>query len=71
MDIKVRRIIVWVLSLLIGTGVALAIVWLGFNTTLDKYGVSGWNNFYFLAIAIAGLFWIWLDYFLGTEMLPK
>ncbi len=71
MDMRIRRTIVWVASLVIGTGLALAVVFLVFKTTLDRFGVSGWNNFFFLAISIAGLFWVWLDYFLGTQMLPK
>lgn len=69
---QARRIAVWSISALIGIAGASAIVFLGFQTTLEKYKIwiTG-DNYLFLAVSIAGLVWIWLDYFLGTEMLPK
>jgi hypothetical protein len=69
---QARRIAVWVTSLLIGLAGASAIVFLFFKTTLDRYKI--WfpgDNYLVLIIAIGALAWIWLDYFLGTEMLPK
>ena len=72
MAIRVRRIAVWVLSLLFGIAGASAIVFLGFKTTLDRYKI--WvpgDNYVILIIAIGALGWIWFDYFLSTDMLPK
>lgn len=72
MPMQARRIAVWILSALIGLGGASAIVFLGFQTTLERYKIwfTG-DNFLFLAVAVAALAWIWLDYFFSTEMLPK
>ncbi len=69
---QARRITVWMLSALIGLGGSAAIVFLLFHSDLTKYRI--WLDgdlATFQAIAIFGLVWIWLDYFLGTEMLPK
>ncbi len=68
MSIQVRRTIVWVLSALLGVGSAAAIIFLLFQTTLEKYIVL---NAILLTTALAALFWIWLDYFFSTDMLPK
>ncbi|HLB46027.1 MAG: hypothetical protein AABZ58_03225 [Chloroflexota bacterium] len=69
---QARRITVWMLSALIGLGGSAAIVFLLFHTDLTKYRIWFDGDLAaFQAIAIFGLVWIWLDYFLGTEMLPK
>jgi len=69
---QVRRIIVWTLSALIGIAVSAAIVFLLFQTDLTKYRIWFDGDLAaFQAIAIFSLVWIWLDYALGTEMLPK
>lgn len=69
---QARRITVWTLSALIGLGGSAAIVFLLFQTDLSKYRIWVDGDLaVFQAIALFGLVWIWLDYFLGTEMLPK
>lgn len=69
---QARRMIVWVSSALVGLAGSLVIVFLVFQTTLSKYRIWFDGDLaLFQALAIFGLVWIWLDYFLGTEMLPK
>lgn len=69
---QAKRIAVWVISVLIGILGSLAIVLLVFHTGFDKYRIWFDGDLAaFQAIGIFGLVWIWLDYFLGTEMLPK
>lgn len=73
----VKRLIVWILSVLIGAAAAFATV-SAFGTTVERYAVNlnfGFldlilNNFFFLFLAIAALSWIWLDYILQTKLLP-
>ncbi len=72
MPMRFRKIAVWVLSLLFGVASASAIVFLGFHTTLERYKI--WvpgDNYVILIIALGGFGWIWFDYFLSTDMLPK
>jgi hypothetical protein len=79
-----RRIAVHAISLVLGFIISLAFVYLyiplpfpagyhiGFGTDISRYRI--WFDgdlMAFQALAIAALIWIWLDYFLGTEMLPK
>jgi len=69
---QAKRIAVWSISTIIGLLGSLAIVFLVFHTSLDKFRI--WFDgdlMVFQAVGIFGLVWIWLDYFLGTEMLPK
>lgn len=74
----VKRLIVWILSLLIGAAGAFATV-SAFGTTVERYAVDlnfGLldliiNNLFFLFLAIAALSWIWLDYILQTKLLPE
>lgn len=69
---QARRITVWVLSAIAGIAGSGAIVYLYFHTDLTKYRIWFDGDLAaFQALAIFGLVWIWLDYFLGTEMLPK
>ncbi len=69
---QARRLIVWVASALIGLASSAAIVFLVFQTDLTKYRIWFDGDLAaFQALAIFALVWIWLDYFLGTEMLPK
>ena len=68
MSLQIRRIIVWVLALLIGAGAAAGIIFGLFQTSIEKYMTT---NAALLAIAVAALVWIWLDYFFSTDMLPK
>jgi hypothetical protein len=69
---QVKRIAVWSISTVIGLAGSLAIVYLLFQTDITKYRI--WFDgdlMAFQAVGIFGLAWIWLDYFLGTDMLPK
>lgn len=81
---QAKRITVWAVSIIVGLLASLAIVYLyipiplldgyhiGFGTDLSKYRI--WFDgdlMAFQAVGIFGLVWIWLDYFLGTDMLPK
>ncbi|HJN40920.1 MAG: hypothetical protein QGG60_00835 [Anaerolineales bacterium] len=73
-----KRVAVWLLSLSIGALAGYATV-VAFGTSLERYAVDLnfgvldviLNNFTFLCLAYASLVWIWLDFFLGTEMLPE
>lgn len=66
MDIK--RLIVIGLSLIIGVAVTAAVVFLGFQTTLENFAYS---NVLLLTLSIGGIAFIWLDYFLGTQFLKS
>ena len=67
-----RRVAVWALSIVIGLAGSLAIVLFVFQTDLTKYRIWFDGDLAaFQAVAIFGLVWIWLDYILGTDMLPK
>lgn len=68
MSLQVRRSIVWVLSVVLGVAAAAGIVFGVFQTSLEKYMAV---NALMLAVAIAALLWIWLDYIFSTDMLPK
>jgi len=69
---QARRIAVWSISAILGIALSAAIVFLVFHTDLSRYRIWFDGDLATLqAIAIFGIFWIWLDYFLGTEMLPK
>ncbi len=73
-----KRVVVWLLSLSIGVLVGYATV-AAFGTSVERYAVDLnfgvldiiLNNVAFLCLAYASLVWIWLDFFLGTEMLPE
>ncbi len=62
-----KRAIVWVVSVVLGVALSYLTIYL-FDTTIEKF-IAG--NFAMLIISIAAFFWIWLDYFLGTKMLPE
>jgi hypothetical protein len=69
---QARRMIVWTISAIIGIAGSAAIVFLLFQTDLTKYRIWFDGDLAaFQALAIFGLVWIWLDFLLGTEMLPK
>ena len=73
-----KRVVVWVISVVVGMAAGYATV-AAFGTSVDRYAVDLnfgvldvlINNFAFLCLAYASLIWIWLDYFLGTDMLPE
>ncbi|HUN24061.1 MAG TPA: hypothetical protein PK299_13110 [Anaerolineales bacterium] len=68
MTLNTRRILVWSISILLGTALSSLIVFVMFATTLPKYGVP---NFVMLLLSIGAFFWIWLDLFLGSDMMGK
>tara|TARA_B100001245_G_C22579456_1_gene288118 strand:- start:93 stop:323 length:231 start_codon:yes stop_codon:yes gene_type:complete len=73
-----KRVVVWVIAVAVGMAAGYATV-AAFGTSVDRYAVDLnfgvldvlINNFAFLCLAYASLIWIWLDYFLGTDMLPE
>lgn len=62
-----KRLGIGVVSLLVGFGLTVIIVQL-IGTTLEEYGVY---YTFFTSFSIGCAIAIWLDKFLGTEMLPK
>lgn len=79
-----RRITVHAISLVLGFAISLLLVYvyiplpfltgyhIGFGSDITKYRIWFDGDLAaFQAIAIAALIWIWLDYFLGADMLPK
>ncbi len=77
MSLQIRRAIVWVASVVFGLVVTaviiyaripLGIVTIGFGTDVAKFAYS---NVGLLFISMAGIAWIWLDYFLNTQFLKS
>lgn len=66
----VKRLLVLAISLVIGFVLTVAVVYAPFiaDTTLEEYGVY---YTFFTAFAFGCAVAIWLDKFMGTEMLPK
>lgn len=62
-----KRLGVGVISLLIGFGLTVLIVEL-IGTTLEEYGIY---YTFFTALSLGCAIAIWLDKFMGTELLPK
>lgn len=62
-----KRILLIVISLAVGTG-ATALITLLIDTTPVEYGFM---YFFFTALCIAIALGIWLDKFMNTEILPK
>lgn len=64
---EIMRLGVWGISFVIGLVVALLLVFVVFNTTMDHYGTA-----YFGLTIISVMFTvlIWLDYLAGTNILP-
>lgn len=67
MPLGTRRAIVWILSVVLGVASAIGTV-LAFGTTFERYGFA---NIAVLAVGYFGVLWIWLDFFLKSDMLPK
>lgn len=63
-----KRTLVLVLSLAIGTALSLAIIYLAFQTTLQKFA---YTNVALLILSLSCLVGIWLDYFAGTNILKE
>ena len=66
----VKRILVLLISFAIGFGITVAVIYAPFiaDTTLEEYG---FYYTFFTALSFGLAVAIWLDKFLGTEMLPK
>ena len=73
-----KKIIVWGVSGVFGLAAGFGTVF-ALGTTVQKYAVDlnfgvldlVINNLFFLCLAYAAFVWIWLDYFLGTKILPE
>lgn len=83
--LAIRRIIVWVVSVVLGFLTAYGIITIGFSIlpslslppiitpvnseaiTIEKYGII-----YFLTtmLPLSLLYLVWLDYFMGTKIMP-
>ena len=77
MSMQLRRLIVAGVSILVGVLLTYAIIYLriplgpvtfGFGTDVDHFALS---KVVLLAISIAGVVAIWLDYFLDTKILKS
>ncbi len=60
-----RRIVVWVASLLVGAAAAFGVI-VAFGTTIQHFSFT---NAALVAVSIAAVAFIWLDYFLKTQYL--
>ena len=78
--LTIRRIIVWVISMLLGLVVGYGLITVGFDmlplfsavqtpqgVTIAEYGVQ---YYLFTSLPIGMVFVIWLDAFMGTRILP-
>ena len=73
-----KKIIVWGGSAAFGVVAGFGTVF-ALGTTVQKYAVAlnfgvvdmVINNLFFLCLAYAAFVWIWLDYFLGTKIMPE
>ena len=79
-SLTIRRIIVWVVSMILGFGVGYLIITVGFDllplftsvqspqgVSLQEYGIQ---YFLWTAVPIGLVFVIWLDAFMDTRILP-
>lgn len=75
-SLLIRRIIVFVVGLALGSVVAALVVtlvlpWMGPNSgvpiSIEKYGTQ---YFLWTALPLGLMFVVWLDYFLDTHILP-
>ena len=64
---QIRRIVVWVFSILLGIATDLGTLAL-FGTTIEKFSMA---NVILVFISSAAFVFIWLDYFLKTEYLSS
>jgi len=60
-----RRIVVWVVSLVVGIAATLGVI-LVFGTTIQHFSMT---NAALVALSIGAVAFIWLDYFLKTQYL--
>lgn len=67
MTLSSKRAVVWMAAIFLGLlGAAMTVEILG--TTYERYGYTNWV---LLAVSYTGLLWIWLDYFMKTDMIQK
>ena len=74
----VKKVSVWLISIIVGITAGYGTI-AAFGTTVELYAVDLnfgifdvlVNNFTFLCLSYAVILWIWLDYLLGTDMLPE
>ena len=79
-SLTIRRLVVWVISMVLGLLVGYGIITIGFDmlplfsAVQTPQGVSiveyGMIYYLFTAIPIGLVFVIWLDAFMGTRILP-
>lgn len=84
-SLRVKRIVVWVISIILGFLASLGIITIGFSilpslslppiiTPVNSEGISiaKYGTIYFLTtmLPLTLLFLVWLDYFLGTKIMP-
>ncbi|MGD8604065.1 MAG: hypothetical protein PVF49_05770 [Anaerolineales bacterium] len=62
-----RRILVWIISIIVGIAVAAGTLVL-FDTTIEKFALS---NVILVFLSSAGFIFIWLDYFFKTQYLSS
>lgn len=65
-DLNVRRAVVWVVSAILGVLLTL-VVFAIIGTNFQEFGIET----ILVIIPFAVIFMIWLDYFLGTKILPE
>ena len=68
MSLQTKRLIVFVASLVGGAAISALIIFVGFGTTLEKFAFS---NVFILFISFFCIIGIWLDYFLGAQILKN
>jgi hypothetical protein len=75
-SLLLKRLAVWIVSLALGFILTAAFIifvlpWMGpqngFPISLQDYGTQ---YFIWTALPVAGIFLVWLDYFLDTRILP-
>lgn len=79
-SLTIRRLLVWVISMILGFVTAFLIISVGFDllplvtsiqtpqgVTIQEYGNT---YFLFTAVPIGLIYVTWLDYFMGTNILP-
>ncbi|MBZ0295998.1 MAG: hypothetical protein K8L99_25790 [Anaerolineae bacterium] len=85
-SLTIRRIIVWVVSIALGALTAFLIITVGFSilpfislppiiTPVQSHAIMPdvYGTLYFIttALPLSLLFMVWLDYFMGTKILPE
>lgn len=84
-SLRVKRIMVWVVSIILGFLSALGIITIGFSilpslslppiitpVNSEAISIAKYGTIYFLTtmLPLTLLYLVWLDYFLGTKIMP-